>query len=253
VRRVCLFLALSAHAIAADQAGKSEFVLRGQRQNVYVYRVPAGTPRARILFLPGDGGWRGFAIAIARQLPEWGYEVWGFDTRRYLESFTGAGTLTEGQVAEDLRAAAGWAKDRSSTPVILVGWSEGAGLGVLGAAPEGNRSALAGLVAIGLPDCAVLGWRLADTITWITKRMPNEPRFLTGPHLARVAPLPFAMIHSTGDEYTPPPAARKLFERAGEPKRLFLVQARNHRFEGNQDEFFRSLRESLEWILRKPA
>jgi hypothetical protein len=35
---------------------------------------------------------------------------------------------------------------------------------------------------------------------------------------------------------------------AGEPKRFVLVEARNHRFDGNQPEFFRQLRAMIEWV-----
>jgi hypothetical protein len=56
------------------------------------------------------------------------------------------------------------------------------------------------------------------------------------------------MLHAAGDEYTPPGAATKMFDSAAQPKKLTMVQARNHRFDGARDDFFRALKESLAWI-----
>jgi fermentation-respiration switch protein FrsA (DUF1100 family) len=56
------------------------------------------------------------------------------------------------------------------------------------------------------------------------------------------------MIQSSRDEYVPVEEARRLFAAAGEPKRFVLVEARNHRFDGNQPEFFRQLRAMIEWV-----
>jgi pimeloyl-ACP methyl ester carboxylesterase len=148
----------------------------------------------------------------------------------------------------DLRAAADHLRSPGGPPVTIVGWSEGAGLGVLATAPQESKSVFRGVVAIGLPETGILGWRWQDTVTWVTKKIPDEPRFQTKPYLRSVSPLPFVMIQSSQDEWTPVWAARALFDAAADPKRLFLVDSKNHKFEGNRDEFFRRLREALEWM-----
>lgn len=221
--------------------------IRGVTQDVYHYSA-VGSPKGTILFLPGDGGWRGFAVTIAENMARWGYDVYGLDTKRYLESFTGGGPLTERQVMADLRSAAERLRTPGGPPVTMVGWSEGAGLGVLATAPQESKNVFRGFIAIGLPESGILSWRWQDAITWITKKDPDEPQFQTRPYLRSVAPLPFVMIQSSQDEWTPVLKARSLFDAAADPKRLFFVQARNHRFEGNRDEFFRKLREALEWV-----
>jgi dienelactone hydrolase len=134
-----------------------------------------------------------------------------------------------------------------SEKVLLVGWSEGAGLCVLGAAGSGKQDVFAGVVAIGLGEQTVLGWRLADALTWITRRVPNEPTFRSVSYLAKVAPLRLAVLHSSGDEYTRPERVKEMFAAAAEPKRLDLIEARNHRFDGGRDRFFSALRTSLDW------
>jgi fermentation-respiration switch protein FrsA (DUF1100 family) len=148
----------------------------------------------------------------------------------------------------DSRVVAKWITRGGSNKVTLSGWSEGAGLALLAAAAPDGKSVWRGLVTIGLPDHGFLGWRLADNLTYLTKKDPDEPRFEALPYLPRVAPLPAAMIYSTRDEYVPAEQVRKLFGATAEPRRLFPVEARNHRFDGNQAGFFQSLREALGWI-----
>jgi dienelactone hydrolase len=223
--------------------------IRGQSQDVYFYASTMKPPAGRILFAPGDGGWRGFALTVAETASEWGYEVYGFDTKRYLESFTtGKGALRPEEVGADMRMLAEKLRRSSGDGLIFAGWSEGAGLAVLAGASEENKKTFRGIVAIGLTDSTVLGWRWTDNVTYVTKRAPDEPAVATASYLPKVAPLPFLQIHSSGDEYTSVSLSRKLFDAAREPKRFSLVQAQNHRFDGNQGDFFRALREGLNWM-----
>ena len=230
--------------------GKNEFLFRGQTQDIYYYPAESqSTAAGPVLFLPGDGGWRGFAVDTAESLAMYGYDVYGWDIKPYLTGFTnGKRTLREAEIMEDLRSMARYITGGRSQKVSPLGWSEGAGLALLGAAASGNRNVFSGLVSIGMPGSAVLGWRLADNFTYLTKKDPNEPTFATAPYLPQVSPLPLVMIHSTHDQYISTGLARKLFDGAREPKRFFLVEARNHRYDGNRREFLLALREALQWI-----
>ena len=236
---------------APAKGGKTPVTVRGQSQDVYVYPAVGNQSRGKILFAPGDGGWRGLAVTVAETMAGWGYDVYGLDTKRYLESFTTAkSALQDTQVMADMRAVAEAIRRTPADRPVFVGWSEGAGLGVLAGSPEENKRVFRGVVAIGLTGETVLGWRWVDNATYVTKRRPDEPAVATSSYLPRIAPLPLLMIHSSGDEYTDVSQAKKLFEAAREPKRFSLVQAQNHRFDGNQDAFFRALREGLDWLLR---
>jgi fermentation-respiration switch protein FrsA (DUF1100 family) len=251
VSRAGLALALVSACWAQNAVpGKNAFDLRGQRQDVYFFPARGGRPAGTVLYAPGDGGWRGFAVTMAETMSDWGYDVYGIDTKRYLESFTGKTTLTVNDVMSDFATLAGWAGKGGQ--VAIVGWSEGAGLGLLAGAAEANRKFFSGLVAISLGESSVLGWRAIDNLTYITKREPNEPHFPSLPYLPKVAPLPFVMIHSGHDEYTPAETARKMFAAAGEPKRFWLIPAGNHRFDDGRDAFFQALREGLQWIGKTP-
>lgn len=226
--------------------GRNSIPVRGVPQAVYYYSGGAGRlDRPCILFLPGDGGWRGFAVTVATQLAAWGYDVYGLDTRAYLEGFTGRTVLKEEDVAMDMRSLA--EAVRGKRQVVLLGWSEGAGLLVLGAAAPA-KDAYAGLITMGLGDKNVLAWRFVDNITYLTKRPPNEPGFSALRYMSRISPLPLVMMQSANDEYVGRDEANRLFNMAAEPKRLVLIEAQNHRFDGAQPEFFRQLKQALEWI-----
>ncbi len=228
--------------------GKNAVMLRGEPQDVYYHPVK-GTKVGALLFLPGDGGWRGFAVDIANGAAADGYDVFGWDTKTYLEGFTrGKQTLTESEAISDFRAMASALTRGRPGMMIVGGWSEGAALALLGAAAPENRTTFRGLLAVGLPAHGFLGWKLADNLTYLTKREPDEPQFDSVPLLAKVSPLPLVMIQSTADDYVKPEVARGMFDKAAQPKRFYLIQARDHRYDGNQGEFFRVLREGLEWM-----
>jgi pimeloyl-ACP methyl ester carboxylesterase len=226
------------------------WIIRGQKQDIYLIAGSSSTtsPRPMIFFAPGDGGWRGFAITIAETMASWGYDVYALDTKRYLEGFSGKTDLTVADVMRDFRLIAEIiAKDKKER-LTLVGWSEGAGLCLLGAAAPENKQAFNGLVTVGLGPVNILGWRWADYLTYVTKKIPQEPRFQTAEYLPQVTPLPLWMIQSSHDDYVPVPTARDLYSTAKEPKRLELIEAKDHRFDGNTTEFFGALRKGIEWI-----
>ena len=232
---------------AAAVPGTNMVMIRGQKQELHYYPAK-GTPlNHKILFAPGDGGWRGWAVTIGETMATWGYHVYGLDTKTYLDGFTGTTRLTKPDVTNDFREIAEWMTNRSGEKVTLVGWSEGAGLCVLGAAGDGNAKIFAGLVAFGLSDENVLGWHWSNNITSLVKK-PTEPTFKAADYMAKIAPLPLLMIQASHDQYTSVDEANRLFALAQEPKRFVLVDGHNHRFDGNRDEFFRRLREGLPWI-----
>lgn len=231
--------------------GKNAVMIRGRQQSITLMRAAGktqGKPH-KVLYLPGDGGWRAFAVTMAESTATWGYEVYGMDTKVYLESFTtDQSTLKPSDVMSDFQRLAAWITQGVKEPVTLVGWSEGAGLCLLGAAANSNKQIFNGLVAVGLSEASVLGWRLRDDITYLTKKEPNEPKFKSVDFLPQVTPLPLLMIQATKDAYVTAEKARAMFAAAQEPKQFKLINAQNHRFDDNHPEFFRTLREGLQWI-----
>lgn len=240
---------LLAGLLSARATGHASPQIGGRPQEVFFY--PGGPEPARcprVLFVPGDGGMWGQACLIAHTIASWGYDVYALDTKEYLESFTDGERLGEEQVMDHFHQLGQWVAGGDSTRVALVGWSEGAGLGLLAAAAPQNKGLFSGLIAIGLSESSALGWHWQDDLTYLTKNDPDEPEFPSAPYLPRVAPLPLLMIQASEDVYVSSAVARGLFALAGRPKCFALVRAEDHRFSGNEAEFYRVLRAGLEWL-----
>ena len=242
-----LALACGLHAETL-KPGKNQVAIRGVAQDVYFYPAAGTGPHAAILFAPGDGGWRGFALTIAQTLAAAGYDVYGLDTRRYLQSFTGDAALTTVDIASDFGQIANRVSQNRQERVILMGWSEGAGLGLVAAAAPANHDRLRGLVAIGTPQASLLAWHWKDVLAELRNTMPNEPTFNSSDFIANISPLPLFMIASAHDEYISVPTTQALFAAAREPKRLVVINGSDHKYGGKSEEFFRALREALHWV-----
>ncbi len=105
-----------------------------------------------------------------------------------------------------------------------------------------------GVVALGLPDKNELAWRLRDSIIYVTKKTPNEPTFSTRALASQLAPLPLAALHATHDEFVPVAEVESVLAQAREPKRLWLIEAADHRFSDNRDELWLRLKQAIAWI-----
>jgi pimeloyl-ACP methyl ester carboxylesterase len=188
---------------------------------------------------------------MAKTIASWGYEVYGFDTKQYLEAFTGNGRgLNQDQMAGDVRHIAEVVRSVSQKRVILVGWSQGAGMAVVANSGTPTGSPIRGVLTLGLPDSAVLGWDWRATLASLARRALDQPSFAIKP-LLRSGSTPIWMIHGLADEYTTPETGRALFQAATEPKQLQEIAGANHRFTGHQDELFRSMKQGLDWIVTK--
>lgn len=244
-------VALLASGVAAPaRAGGPEaertVQIRGHALALRTYGTPGG-PAA--IVASGDGGWTHLGPYVAESLSAQGWFVVGLDSKAYLSAFTSArSTLTVNDVPGDFLALVAEAEKGGRGRPVLIGVSEGAGLAVLAAADPAVKARVAGVVGLGLPERCELGWRWKDAIIYITKGVPKEPTFDTGEFVGRLAPLPLAAIHSTRDEFVPVDEIRRVMAKAGQPSRLWFVEAQNHRFSGNTGGFDSTLLEALSWI-----
>lgn len=221
-------------------------LLRGIPQTLHLYGAPGGKVA---IVTSGDGGWVHLGPEVAAFLAGEGYRVVGFDAKAYLSSFTSkSGPLRVEDVPGDYEALVAYAAPAAPGRPLLVGVSEGAGLSVLAATAPQVQSRVAGVVALGLPDKNELGWRWRDSIIYVTKKVPDEPTFSAREIVSRVSPVPLAALHSTHDEFVALPAIRDILAQAREPKRLWVIEAADHRFSDNRPEFERRLKEAIAWI-----
>jgi fermentation-respiration switch protein FrsA (DUF1100 family) len=247
-------------AVCASLAGLGPFVplngsvgqtrqpiaIRGHEESLYVYGPPRGEP---VIVSSGDGGWIHLAPHVAEFLSGRGYFVVGFDVKEYLSGFTaGRSTLRTQEEPGDYRVLAQFAQKSAGKKPILIGVSEGAGLSVLAATDPATKAEIAGVIGLGLPDLNELGWRWRDMMIYLTHRAPNEPAFSAASVVDRVAPVPLAAIHSSHDEFVPLAEVQRVLDAAKDPKRLWIVNAANHRFSDNLDEFDRRLLDAIAWV-----
>jgi hypothetical protein len=189
---------------------------------------------------------------VAEVLAARGCFVVGFDVRAYLSSFTsGAAALRRGDEPGDYKVLSDFAAKGSPLRPILVGVSEGAGLSVLAATDPATKAAIAGVVGVGLPDINELGWHWKDVLIYVTHGVPHEPTFSTAAIVNRVAPAPLAAIHSTHDEFVPLAVVQRVIAGAGEPRRLWIIKASDHRFSDNLAEFDLRLADALAWVVQQ--
>lgn len=233
-------------------AGKNTISLRGKQVDIYFYpaaKDSGGPVKQKILYTPGNAGMKRMAVDMAQMMASWGYDVYGLDVKNYLENFTtDAFKLKDADVMTDYREIARWITKGKTEPVLLVGWSQGAGMNLLAGIPAENKKVFSGMICIGLGPENVLGWKLADNLADAFKKMPDEPKFRSADYLPKITVLPFYMIQSSKDEWTTLEQAKNMFALAPEPKKFILIEAADHHFKNNVEAFYQALRQGLQWI-----
>lgn len=252
VRAAGIVLMLVVASVGASQeafAQRSDtVVIREHPQTVYVYGIRGGDP---VIVSSGDGGWLHLAPHVAETLAAAGFFVVGFDTKAYLEGFTShASTLRPDEEPGDYRVLAAYAATGATKKPVLIGVSEGAGLSVLAATDPITKAAISGVIGLGLPDVNELAWRWKDAVIYLTHAVPKEPTFSAAAIIDKVSPIPLAAIHSTHDEFVPLSEAQRSLDRANPPKKLWAIEASDHRFSNNLAEFDRRLLEAIRWVMQ---
>jgi hypothetical protein len=182
-----------------------------------------------------------------------GYPVAGFSSRAFLHvERPNRAALNPHQLAADYAAIA--ASSRAAfalppdAPVILTGWSRGAGFAAL-AGSEPALPHVRGIVAIGLSDGEDL--RVDEDATDDDGQPGGPIRVWPYAPYARLRAMPSmrtAVVQATGDAYLPAAKARPLLDPDDALRRFYEVPARNHRFGGARDAFDAALVDALAWV-----
>jgi hypothetical protein len=235
---VLLALAFTGPAASSlDVRGRTlDLALQGQRG------------RPPVLLASGDGDAARLGAWTATFLATHGYFVVGIDAQRYLSAFTAeGGTLSPADVAGDFAVLIDFA-GRGAKPV-LVGVSEGAGLAVLAAVDPAVKEAVRGVVAIGLRDRNELVWR-PDWILAAAPEAAKEPDFSVDAIVDRLAPLALAQLTDAGG--VPLAETRRLHDRAGEPKRMWVVDPGAPPSPDGAGDLARGILEAVSWVADAP-
>lgn len=155
-------------------------------------------------------------------LPARGYSVLLFDYRGYGES---AGTVTRAGTVADATAAIDFALSRDPERVVVFGHSLGGAVGLRAAA---DRPAVRGVIA----ESTFSNYRgIARAKTpWLSWLVPLVISAGYDPDAAlhRLAPAPVLVIHGGRDPIVPIALGQQLYERASEPKELWVVPEAAH-------------------------
>jgi len=236
-------------------------VLHGKPLELHVAAPPSpsSADRVVVLYASGDGGWRGAAVDMFQHIAKAGYDTIGFSSKAFLKLEHPRGVpMTTAQLAAEYsqilnrgRSVLGLAP---SSRAIVTGWSRGAALAVLAASEPTARSDYLGVVAIGLSDSEDLAINGPEDESDDGSATP-EPRrgaFDTYARIARLAPLPCAVIQASRDNYLPADRARQLFGQDTPLRRFYTIDARNHRFSGGKAGFNAALLDAIQWVASHP-
>jgi type IV secretory pathway VirJ component len=242
--------------------------LRNRSIALHVYlpkQVTATAPL--VLFASGSGGWHQFDAYVATALAQRGMPVCGINTHAYLKTFyTTSRPATVDELISDysdiIKEAKKVAEVEDNRPIILSGWSLGAGYAPLLASDPRIKPTVRGVISIAIA-------RDNETALSVSNRLFSRmtgktfgPSFNVTEYLKGTSPLPVAIIQP-GDHRRPAAKqASRLMASANEKAvttiRLFDVEtAGSHSFANGRREFDRALEEALAWInsvqLRTPS
>jgi len=200
----------------------------------YLPAVGAGGPGggATILHLHGNAENMSTHIGAVHWLPPQGFDVFLFDYRGFGHS---SGEPDISGALEDARAALEVAASLShADPLIVFGQSLGGALAAQAIVDSPVRAQVAGLIM----DSAFsdyrgivrdklaefwLTWPLQVPISWLFHNDYSPLQVID-----RISPIPLLIVHAEFDPIVPVRHARQLFERAREPKTLWILPQDEH-------------------------
>jgi dienelactone hydrolase len=228
----------------------------GPPLDLQLYQQEHAKNQPLVLFTSGDGGWSPFCADIAAHIAASGNTVVGIDVKSYLVNFASPQKpISPEQLTRDYDTLARLAIARPGidvkAPLVLAGWSLGAGYSVIVASQPEFSLPVNGVVAISLPMYGELAWKPADSIIYVTHGTPHEKVFDAHQYLKMLKQAPIVFLNATNDSNAPFREAQSLYEATPAAKHLYAVQASGHHFEGGEKEFYQDLDRGLTQIADK--
>lgn len=225
-------------------------IRNGPPLHLQLYQQENAANQQLVLFTSGDGGWSPFCADIAAHIAATGITVVGLDVKEYMTTFaTPQRPLAPDDLTHDYNAIARISILRpgvdSKAPVVLAGWSLGAGYSVLVASQPQFSVPVSRIIAISLPAYGELAWRPTDAIIYVTHLRPHEKSFEARDYLKKLNQTPIVFLNATNDNTAPFGEAQSLYESAAGDKHFYAVKASGHHFEGGEKEFYQDLDRGL--------
>ncbi|MCK5943451.1 MAG: alpha/beta hydrolase [Planctomycetes bacterium] len=185
--------------------------------------LPAqGEHKGTVVYCHGNAANLTLHARYVAWLPARGYAVLVFDYRGFGRS---DGTVSRAGTVDDAVAAIDLALARDPDRTVVFGHSLGGAVGIAAAA---RRKAVRGVIA----ESTFSDYReiARSKAPWLAALVPL---FVSDGHdpvdvLADLPPAPLLVIHGERDHIVPVRFGRQLFERASEPKELWLVPEAAH-------------------------
>ena len=222
----------------------------GQPLSLQLYQQQNVTHQPLVLFTSGDGGWSPFCADVAAHIAATGNTVVGIDAKQYLVDFASPQKpISIEQLTRDYDTIAQLSLAQPgidhTSPVVLAGWSLGAGYSVIVASQPQFSLPVRRVVAISLPEEGELAWKSTDAVIYVTHGTPHEKLFDAHQYLRKLGQAPIVFLNATDDDTAPFDEAQSLYAATAGSKHLYAVKARGHHFEGGEKEFYRDLDQGL--------
>jgi len=222
----------------------------GSTVELQLYQQANAATQPLVFFTSGDGGWSPFCADIAAHIAASGRTVVGFNMKDYLVSFASSQKpVSPEELGNDYEQLIGDSLAQpgvnAKAPVILAGWSAGAGYSVMLAAEPRLRDRVDHVVAISLPIYNELAWKPTDSLIYFTHHTPHEKVFDSRHYLSELGSTPIALLNATNDDTSPYSEAQSLAATVSGPKQFYTIKAKGHHFEGGETEFYKALDQSL--------
>jgi fermentation-respiration switch protein FrsA (DUF1100 family) len=197
--------------------------------------LPARPPRVgSVLFVHGNAENISTHIGAVAWLPAAGFDVLLFDYRGYGRSEgvpSLAGLHLDFEAALDLLLDA---PESAADKVVVLGQSLGGALAITALADSPKRDRVRALVVEGaftsyrgLAREKLAGFWLTWALQW-PLGFTIDDRYRPIEAIAELAPMPVLVIQGEADQIVPPHHGVELFEAAGAPKALWLVEGTGH-------------------------
>jgi pimeloyl-ACP methyl ester carboxylesterase len=221
------------HVLSTPPSECYEVTLQGEGVNLRGWRGQAvGDRRGTVIYLHGLADNRTSGAGVMERFRRLGFDVVAYDSRAHGESDGDACTYGYHE-KEDLRRII---DILDSGPIILIGGSLGAAVGLQAAAVDRRISAV--IAAETFSDLRTVVIERApifftrNSVNKAIKLAEQKGSFYmnaVSPVLAaRTITAPVLLIHGASDSATPPEHSRRVFESLSGTKRLILVPGAEH-------------------------
>ncbi len=210
----------------------------------------AGGSRGTVVFGHGRFGSKDPDLKYVPWFREAGYNSFLFDFRGHGRS-EGSYSSFGFHERKDLLGAVDFLADKGIRSVGVLGFSLGGAVGITTAAVcEDIRAVIADGTFVALRETLARGARQRGIPSWVVRCLGSFILWLAGRRVggdleesepirwvANIAPRALFLIHGECDRYVSTDDVRRLYDKAGEPKELWIVPDAEHR---RADELFPS-------------